>query len=218
MRDIVFHLADRHMEEGLRAFFSRQDWHHVLKCRRFEVDPMSNSDFYRVAGETDGGLWKHAHKNLHIFKEQYRHAVIMLDAEFDPQPGPNVLRADIGKAMLASGWDEDRFGVVVIEPELEAWLWAPNHNVARAFGHANFEELRTFLESEGLWDPGAPKPHSLKAARDRAARRGGKRTGGPIFRSVFEHISRRALDACVEHGLKTLRMMLGTWFPPENCL
>jgi len=213
MRDIIFHLADKHMEEGLRAFFQRDDWQHTLGCRRFEIDPRSDSDLFRVAGCTDGGVWKYAHKNLATFKDKYRHAVIVLDADFDPRPGAKVLQEDISKCMIESGWNEGRFAVIVIQPELEAWLWAPNVNVALGFGHPNFNDLRAALEAEMLWNAGDPKPHDLKGARDYAAKRGGKRTGGPIFKSIFGGISRRALDLCAEPGFVTLRSALSGWFP-----
>jgi hypothetical protein len=215
MRDVIFHVADKNMEEGLRAFFLRNNWHHALGCSRFEIDPESNMDLYRVAGDTDGGVWKHAHKNLQNFKDKYRYAVIMLDEDFDPHPGAAVLRDDISNGMIASGWEEGRFAVIVIQPELEAWLWAPNANVARAFGHTTFTEFRALLEAEGLWNMGDPKPQNLKGARDRAAKLGGKKTGSPLFRSVFAHVSRRALDDCQEPGLLALRMALIGWFPAE---
>jgi len=104
----------------------------------------------------------------------------------------------------------------VIEPELEAWLWAPNQNVATAFGHDSFDQLRGRLERENLWTPGQPKPNDLKRARDRAARLGGKKTGGPIFKGVFSEISNRACNHCVEPGFVAMRTALQGWFPPEG--
>ena len=213
MRDVIFHLADKHMEVGLRGFFGRDDWHHAIGCERFLIDPESQSDIYRVPGHTDGGVWKHAYENLQLFRDKYRHAVIVLDADFDPYPGAIVLQDDISKGMIASGWDENRFSVVVIRPELEAWLWAPNQNVAVAFGHERFDELRGLLETENLWNPGDPKPHDLKRARDLAAKLGGRKTGGPIFKSVFGSVSRRALDLCAEPGFVAFRGALCGWFP-----
>jgi len=214
-RDVVFHLADGNMEAGFRAFFARDDWHHALGCRRFTIDPDSERDIFRKGGQTDGGLWKHAHTNLTPFRALYDHAVIILDADFDPHPGAKVLCKDIAKGMTSAGWAPDSFCVVVIDPELEAWLWAPNQNVALAFGFDSIEELRTPLEQENLWEAGKPKPGDLKAARDRAAKLGGKKTGGPLFKGVFGGISSRALGKCVEPGFKTMRKALQTWFPKE---
>lgn len=216
MRDVIFHLADEHMEKGLKAFFSRDDWHYAMGCRKADINPENNTDILRVPGCTDGGIWKNAAENLDPFRDKYARAVIVLDEDFEPHPGPDTLRADITEAMVKSGWDEERFAVVVIQPELEAWLWAPNVNVALAFGHKDFDQLRGALEKEKLWTPGEPKPHDIKAARDRAAGLGGKKTGGPIFKGVFNALSKKALDRCVEPGFGVLRTALQTWFPPEQ--
>jgi hypothetical protein len=216
MGDVIFHLADEHMEKGLKAFFARDDWHFALGCRPFEIDPRGENDLYRVPGHTDPGIWKHAGENLRPFRDLYRYAVIILDADFDPSPGADVLRADISADMVKAGWAPERFAVIVIEPELEAWLWAPNQNVALAFGHDNFDQLRGRLERENLWTPGQPKPNDLKRARDRAARLGGKKTGGPIFKGVFSEISNRACNRCVEPGFVAMRTALQGWFPPEG--
>ncbi len=213
MRDVIFHLADQHMEAGFRAFFARADWHHVLGCDQFTIDADSERDIYRKGGYTDGGLWKHAHTNLTPFKEEYRRAVIVLDADFEPHPGSETLQADISRNMLAAGWEENSFCVVVIDKELEAWLWAPNLNVAKAFGHNDFEQMRAALAAKQLWDDGAPKPNDLKRARDLAAKLGGKRTGSPIFRGVFGGISKRACDLCQEEGFTSMRAAIRTWFP-----
>jgi hypothetical protein len=216
MRDVIFHLANEHMEKGFKAFFAREDWHFALGCRRFSIDPLNEKDIFRVPGHTDGGIWKHAGKNLRPFRDKYQYAIIILDADFEPHPGAKVLHQDISEAMTKSGWEPERFAVIVIQPELEAWLWAPNLNVARAFGHKDFEQLRGKLEAERLWDSGKPKPNDLKRARDRAARLGGKKTGGPIFKGVFSEISKRACECCVEPGFMALRATLKTWFPPEG--
>lgn len=214
-RDVVFHLADRNMEAGCRAFFARDDWHYTLGCGRFDIDSDSNSDIFRKGGQTDGGLWKHAHTNLTPFKDLYDHAVIVLDADFEPHPGVDALHADISANMTAAGWLADSFCVVVIDPELEAWLWAPNLNVAKAFGHESFPKLKAALVQENLWTSSNPKPDDPKKARDRAVKLGGKITGGPLFKGVFGGISKRACDRCVEPGFNALRHALQTWFPVQ---
>ena len=123
MRDLIIHVADQHMEKGLRAFFGRDDWHHAIGCARFDIDSESENEIYRVPGRTDGSVWKQAHENLEPFRAKYRRAVIVLDADFDPHPGAETLQQDISEAMIGFGWEPDRFAVIVIQPELEAWLW-----------------------------------------------------------------------------------------------
>jgi hypothetical protein len=214
MRPIVFHLADGAMEEGFRAFFKRENWHYALGCDRFGIDALSLEDIYRVAGRTDQALWKSAHEYLDPFRETYERAVIVIDEYFDPSPGAAQIRADVSENMRMSGWDEERFEVVVIEPMLEAWLWMESDHVAKAFGlEGDYTKLREVLIAEKLWEADQPKPSQLKAARDRAAALGKSKSGRAIFRNVFNAVSSRALNRCVEPGFVQLRRILQTWFP-----
>lgn len=216
MRPVVFHLADDHMEKGLRAFFHRDNWHHALRCARFELDPDSSEDIFRVGGCTDPGMWKEAHFNLASHLKTHEHAIVLIDEDFDPHPGAARIREDIGDGLMSAGWERERFEVVVIEPMLEPWLWTHSDHVATAFGLSRFAELRAELTRQGLWSEGDPKPRELKRARDLAARLGGRKTGGPIFASVFTALSSRALDQCREPGFLLLRQTLQRWFPPEG--
>jgi hypothetical protein len=215
MSDIVFHLADKSMAEGLRAFFRRDNWHYALGCRRFDIDPDSRDDIFQIGGCTDGGLWKNAHTNLATHFRTHQHAVIILDKDFDPYPAPQKIREDIRANMRQRGWTDDRFEVIVIEPMLEAWLWADAVSTAKGFGVSDFDELKNQLVAKNLWNPTDPKPKPthMKAARDLAAKIGHRSTGSPIFREVFTSLSSRALSACVEPSFVLLLHTLQTWFP-----
>lgn len=214
MSDIVFHLADKSMAEGLRAFFRRDNWHYALGCGQFNIDSESRDDVFQIGGCTDGGLWKNAHTNLATHFHTHRHAVIILDKDFDPYPTPQQIREDIRANMRQRGWTDDRFEVIVIEPMLEAWLWADAVSTAKGFGVADFGTLKQELVDHGLWNPAEPKPSQMKAARDLAAKIGRRKTGSPIFREVFNSLSSRALSTCVEPGFVLLLRTLREWFPP----
>ena len=216
MRPIVFHLADGHMEAGLRAFFRRDNWHYALDCRRFEIDAESPEDILRVGGCTDCGLWTRCYENLATHLRSHERAIVIIDEYFDPWPGAAKIREDISRQLLESGWQRERFEVVVIQPMLEAWLWVENDRVANAFGFSTFHDLRQMLHGAGLWDEGQlkPNPSKLKDARDLAARRGGRKIGKPIFCGVFEAMSSRAVNSCTEPGFALLRETLRRWFPP----
>ncbi len=216
MRDIVFHLADKSMAEGLRAFFRRDDWHHALGCRRFNIDPESRDDIYQIGGCTDGGLWNYAHTNLARHHRTHQRAVIIIDQHFSPFLPPATIRNDVRTKMQQSGWADDRFEVIVIEPMLEAWLWADAVSTANGFGVANFNDLKNQLVKKNLWNPDEPKPKAeqMKAARNLAAKIGRRSTGSPIFRAMFSSLSSRALNACIEPGFVLLLRTLRDWFPP----
>lgn len=219
MRDIVFHLADSSMEGGLRSFFRREKWNLVLGCCHFNIDPDSQQDIFRVGGSTDGGLWKHAHEHLATHFYSHERAVIILDEDFSGSPGANVLREEIAANMKKRGWDNDRFEVVVIQPMLEAWLWANNVNVAKAFGFDDFPSLQELLVERGVWQAGQPKPcaSKLKDAKKIALQFGGKnRLGHSPFGKLFGQISSRACNTCQEPSFKQMHARLQSWFPLEG--
>ncbi len=224
MRDIVFHLADESMEKGFKAFFRRTDWHFAMECARFDIDPDNGSDIYRISGHNqdlnplrnDPGIQHHAHENLATHLYTHKRAVIILDEYFGGTPGAEVLREEISANMRHSGWDDDRFEVVVIQPMLEAWLWANNLNVAKAFGFSDFRSLQEPLIERGLWQAGQPKPEEgkYKEAKVVALKLGGKKLlGNSPFGKLFEQISSRAFDACQESGFQRMRARLQDWFP-----
>src|ERR1039457_1628531 len=106
MRPIIFHLADHQMEQGIRAFFRRDDWHYAMRCARFEIDSESDEDIYRVPACTDPCVWKNAHNNLAVFKGLYERAVVVLDVSFGGSPGAARIRADVIGNLVRSGWKE----------------------------------------------------------------------------------------------------------------
>jgi len=219
MRDIVFYLADESMEKGLRAFFRRANWHHAMGCGRFGIDPENQRDIFRVAGYTDGGVWRHAHTHLATHRPDYARAVVILDEFFEGSPGAQALQREIAANLILSGWSKDSIEVIAIQPMLEAWLWADNINVARAFGFSDFDSLQKPLIERGYWEPGQPKPREehLKDAKNVALHMGGKkRLKSSPFAKLFEQISQKALGACHEPGFQRMRTRLRKWFPPEG--
>ncbi|MCC5841437.1 MAG: hypothetical protein JJT96_15080 [Opitutales bacterium] len=167
----------------------------------------------------DPGIWHHAHDNLKSHLHTHERAIILLDEYFGGSNGAESLTAEISKNLRESGWDDERFAVIVIQPMFEAWLWADNQNVAQAFGFADFRSLQEALAAQQFWAAGEPKPlpEKMKEAKAAAIKLGGKkRFASRPFVKVFQGISSRALDACAEPGFQKLRRTLQTWFPAEG--
>ena len=120
--------------------------------------------------------------------------------------------------MNDAGWSSDRFEVIVIQPMLEAWLWADNENIAKLYGFKDYPELVSTMTEQGHWDAALGKPvkEHLKQARNLAAKKGGLKTGGRLFSKVFESLSGRAMTACSEPGFQQMRTRLKEWFPMDG--
>src|SRR5262249_54892756 len=87
-----------------------------------------------------------------------------LDHAWDGSPDVELLEQTIKSNMLSSGWRTDRVVVIVIDPELEAWLWQDSPHVATALRFTQHPSLRQGLEAQGLWDATAAKPSDPKRA------------------------------------------------------
>jgi hypothetical protein len=212
MRPLVFHVPDGQMEAGLRAFFHNASFHHKLGCAKFDIDWQSDDDFFRVPGLTDPGVYQTAHDNLRPFQRTHEHALVLLDETFPGSPGAAQIQESVSKNMRSSGWLDERFQVIVIQPMLEAWLWTDNQHVEKAFGHTRPPSLRQRMNTAHLWPEGTAKPVDLKAATVTAAGWGGKKSSAALFGAVFG--SPRSLAECVEPGFIRLRETLQGWFPP----
>ena len=117
----------------------------------------------------------------------------MLDKNFGGRLPAAVVREEILSNLLHNGWSAECVEVVVIDPELEVWLWQRgNPHVARAFRYNGSVSLEAFLEAEGFWSAAALKPARPKeAARLLLRRYRGWRPDGCLRPYHREHLGQR---------------------------
>ena len=97
----------------------------------------------------------------------------------EQQKNPDEIAKEVEELLSRNGWG-DRAKVVVIDPELEVWLWARSPHVADELGWKNgWDSLRTWLRDNEIWDDGAPKPGNPKEAVEKALV--GKSTSMVVF-------------------------------------
>jgi hypothetical protein len=91
MKDCIFLLADGTMVAMFQGFFSRGGWHQSLQTRAFNVNPREDI----LSGTNDPRTYRQAHELLRQEQSKFRHAVIVLDNDWDGSPGVETIRADI---------------------------------------------------------------------------------------------------------------------------
>ncbi len=134
MRDLFFLVADSNMEYAIRGFFERGATHQILGCRPFEFDPGRDRDIVVAAGDNDPGLYVRANEWLKARATGYRHVVVMIDAEWEGSPGAEAIRNKLGKHIEDAGWAAaDGLGLV-LEPEVDIWLWSDSPHSATTMG------------------------------------------------------------------------------------
>ena len=213
MRPLMFLVADKNMEYALRGFFERDAFHEAVRCAPFEFDIRPHKDIKVASGQNDPGLFTRANELLRPFRNQYRHTVVMIDAEWEGSPGSEVIRNRLEQHIEDAGWPRaDGLGLV-LEPEVDAWLWSDSPHSATALGWSSWKALRAALESRHWLDRGVNKPKQPKEAAEWALRQKRKPRSSAIYRAVASRVSvNRCEDAALHRLLETLRR----WFPQEG--
>jgi hypothetical protein len=213
MRDCVFFTADSTMKQALLGFMTRNDRfaHYNLGTAPFAFDP--NEDLFSSA-TMDPGTYTTGEELMRPFQKTHRHAVLMLDAQWDGSPGAAAIRTDLSNRILVTGWPADAFKVIVIEPELEAWIWQRNQRLATALKFGSVAEMvKAVHDAKVDWPNGQAKPSRPKEALEAVATR--KRKIGyssALHRAITTTIS---LAGCRDNAFLELRQTLQRWFPLE---
>jgi len=203
MRDCVFLVADSQIGAMIRGFLGRDNCHLSLGCGPFDFE--AEQDLV-IDPNRDPGVYTRGFEVLAPYAATHRRAVVILDAAWDGSPGAELIRSKISKDLHAH-WGEHL--VVVLDPEVEAWIWQDNLHVSAALGVADFAALRSELERESFWRAGEAKPFKPKEAVEYTMRQ----TRTPRSAAVYHRIaSRVSTKACIDPAFRSLSDGLAVWF------
>lgn len=202
--DMVFLVADRDIEATVKGLLSR--------TRSLGIRPVTFDVFTHPS--RDSGCRTQAAKFLRPLVDRYAHAVVLFD--HDGCGSPDTTAEDLERAVeqsLAPVWF-NRAGVVVLEPELEAWVWSDSPEVMRILGwDGSADELASWLNSLGVWPTNAAKPVDPKSAMIRTLCRTRKRRSAAIFEELAKRVS---FKRCADRAFLKMRTLLQTWFGCES--
>lgn len=211
MRDCVFLLADSNMQAAFEGYFSRSNFHLSLDCGNFEFNP--ERDIKVAAGDNDPGLYTRGHELLRPFLGSHRYAVIVLDAAWDGSPGRDAIKEHIITQIRATGWLDGTFCVIVIDPELENWIWQYNEHVATGLGFESLAAMLSDPDVQTAWTKDLLKPKQPKELLETVLRK--KRI--PRSSSIYKKITREvSIKHCQDRAFKELVIAFKTWFPVED--
>lgn len=211
MRDCLFLVADKNMEGMLKGFFSRDSFHRAMGCGQFDFD--LRQDLLVAHGQNDPGLYTRANEFLQPYASTHRHAVVIVDAEWSGSPGKDAIMQRVSQHLRNAGWLDDRGCAVVIDPELENWVWQDSPHVCSALGSdMTFAALRAELEAKGFWQPNEVKPDRPKEAVEWALRQSRKGRSSAIYQQLAMRVTAKG---CTDQAFHTLQSALLRWFPPD---
>lgn len=209
MRDCLFLVADKNMEGMLKGFFSREAFHQTMGCGHFDFD--WRQDLVVAHGQNDPGLYTRANAFLQPYVGTHRHAVVIVDAEWEGSPGENTVSQRLQEHLVSAGWPDDNGCAVVIAPELENWVWQNSPHVCTALSFdGQFPMLRAKLAEQGLWQQNEAKPAHPKEAVEWVLRQSKKGRSSAIYQQLATRVTARG---CTDPAFQTLRNALLRWFP-----
>lgn len=202
MTDLFCLVADKNMEAAVSGLLGRPK---SLGIRRVRFD-------VRVHVFRDSGCFHDGPEFLRPFRNRATHAIVMLDQAWDGVPCDTSERTEeflsekLRKAGM-SGWACP----VVIEPELDAWVFSGSPHVEKILGWANRNRrLRDALETRNLWRAGDAKPRDPKAAMEWALAQARIRRTSAIYRCLAQRVS---TSNCTDRSFQRFRSVLRQWFP-----
>lgn len=202
--DLVILVADKNMEFAVKGILDRSK---AIKIR--EVTPL-----FHVHPENDPGCLLRGHLFLSLFVNQYAHALILLDREGCGKDSSTreALEAEIEMQLAQCGWG-NRAAAIVIDPELEMWVWSDSSHVNSVLGwEGKSPTLRDTLKNKGYLSEGKVKPERPKEAMEYALRTARK----PRSSSLYFQIARKvSLERCLDPSFVKLKRILQDWFPIE---
>ena len=199
--DLVILVPGRDEQAALEGILAR---HEALGFRPISAEFQRHPD-------RDPGCLLRAHEFLRPQANRFRHALVLFDRKGCGQEGKGRagLEHEVESRLSASGWG-DRAAVVVIDPELEVWVWSDSPHVEAHLGWEGREpDLHTWMLQEGFLQQDQAKPARPREAVDRVLRVARKRRSSSIYRQLAQDVS---LTRCEDPAFLKLRETLRSWF------
>ena len=176
--------------------------------------PPPQGDLLRYSGR-DAGCYLDAVELLRPPQRTHNHALICFDRHGSGavRGSSEDIECEVEENLRRSGWPESSTAAIIIDPELEVWVWADSVEVANALGWNNdMQTLREHLYKKGLWVPEQMKPREPKEAMQESVRAKRKPGGtGPLFAQLAKNVG---LRSCQDRSFNKFRAILQQWFPP----
>lgn len=202
LRDLVVLVADKDMEQAMQRVLQRP--------ASLGISTLTHEIYTHPAH--DGGCRTGSHELLRPLASQYRYALVLFDREGsgrDAYPREDLER-QVEDQLAMNGW-LGRCSVLVLDPELEIWVWTDSPELDKVIGWASRQPtVREWLSSQGFTLNSDGKPNRPKEALRAALRHVRKQPSASLFAALAEKTS---LSRCTDATFLKLKTTLRQWFP-----
>ena len=203
MKDLVALVADKDTQFTLQGLFSRN--------QSLGIQDIAQSNDIFVHPQRDPGCYNQCVTYLRAFRGMYNYGLVIFDHEGSGQENKSreEIELELEQELAQSGWNE-RIAVIVLEPELESWVWSDSPHVERILGWEDqLISLNAWLVDQNFLEPEQIKPVRPKEAMDEAIRQVNKAHSSAIFLQLAERVS---LNRCQDKSFLKLKSILHNWF------
>lgn len=204
-KDLVVLAADKQIAETLRGVLSRP--------QALAIRPVSFSIYPHP--RKDPGCLHEAEDFLRSFQRDAHHALVLFDYHgcgASNEGSPDQIEERVEERLGRSGWDE-RARCIVIDPELEVWVWSDSPEVDECLGWGgSTSRVRDWLRENGQWPVDAAKPPDPKEAVEMALEEVRQPRSSSLFRNLAESVS---LSRCEDDSFQRFRQTVQEWFSPS---
>jgi hypothetical protein len=202
-RDLLVLVPDQEMRATLTGVLTA---HHRLQTRKIDlygpyVDP-----------HHDSGVYLRSQKFLRSYLKLADHCLVVFDRDGCGSTKPREqLESEVEGRLSQNGW-AGRSAAIVIDPELENWVWSDSPQVETVLGWPTGGKLKTWLVENGYLRSDAPKPRRPKEAFLQAI--GIVKT--PRSSSIYFQLAQQvSFQRCTDPAFIKLKTVLLQWFPRD---
>lgn len=201
-QDLVVLVADGQMEKAIENLLPREESLGIRAItRRIYVHPSH-----------DPGCLNKGHEFLRNFLSQFKFSIILFDREGCGQDAKtrDELEKQVEDKLSEVGW-EHRSSAIVIDPELETWVWSRSPHVEEILGWKDHRPtLHEWLMQQGHMLDKDSVVINPKEAMENALRIVGKQRSSSYYAQLAKLVS---LRNCTDPSFIKFKTVLQTWFP-----
>lgn len=202
MKDLIIVVADSEMEFVIQSLLER---YQSLGIQKIMFDIKRHI-------QRDAGCLTDCHNYLREDLRYYRYSMVFFDKEGCGREkySSTEIEKEVERRLSINGWDE-RCAAIVIDPELEAWVWSDSSEVDKVFGWNNRNPpLREWLKSNTpYWSRERLKPERPKEALRSAMKEVRQPFSSRLFADLAQSVS---LERCIDPSFNKFKIILKTWF------
>ena len=199
MRDLLVLVPDKNTEYVVKG-----------ALRRTEALGIRPIDFQIVVDPgRDGGVRRRGVQILRVERLRFGHALLIFDHEGSGAEGtPAHALEDQMDLLLSASWN-DQAKSIVIEPEVDVWLWGAESHIRHVVAWPSPPGVREWLQGRGFLFTATGKPVRPKEATEAVFRQ----RQVPRSSAAYESIARRvSLKRCEDAAFLRLKDTLQRWF------